>query len=42
MFNVDQIGYTFGANDSRFYIAYNEHRADTTERILLTKISELC
>ena len=33
--------YTFGANNSRFYIAYNEHRADTTEpeRILLTKLS---
>ena len=23
--------YTFGPNNSRFYIAYNEHRADTTE-----------
>ena len=31
--------YTFGPNNSRFYIAYNEHRADTTERILLTKLS---
>ena len=31
--------YTFGPNNSRFYIAYNEHRADTTDRILLTKLS---
>ena len=39
--------YTFGPNNSRFYIAYNERRADTTtrlsspksERILLTKLS---
>ena len=39
--------YIFGPNNSRFYIAYNEHRTDTTarlnspksERILLTKLS---
>ena len=39
--------YTFGPNNSRLYLAYNEHRADTTtrlsssksERILLTKLS---
>ena len=31
--------YTFGVNNSRLYVAYNEHRADTTDRILLTKLS---
>ena len=35
------LSYRFGVNDSRFYIAYNEHRAkdEAVERVLLTKIS---
>ena len=35
------LSHRFGVNDSRFYIAYNEHRAkdEAVERVLLTKIS---